>query len=339
MKILVYSAKKFEEVAFTRALKNEMFKKITADVKLELTFVEARLTPETAPLAKGFEAVCLFVTDHGDRSCIQKLSEAGVKLILLRSAGFNHVAVAEAKRLGIKVLRVPRYSPEAVAEFSVGLYLCLNRKIHRAHDRVREGNFSIEGLMGHNIAGQTIGIIGTGNIGRCVAQIYKGFGAHVVAYDTKQDLFWSQKTGVTYVGFQELLENSNVVSLHVPLNESTRHLLNAKTFEQLKPKAYLINTSRGALVETDSLIAALKSCHLSGAALDVYEEEENLFFKDMSEEIIHDDRFSALKSYPNVLITSHQAFLTEEAVAQITATTLQNACDWHFAKPLANEVI
>ncbi len=333
MKILIYSAKKFEVHFFEK-----MILELKLQDRLELSFTDVNLNFKTAILAQGFSSVCVFVTDQVNALCLEKLSEQGIKVILLRSAGFNHVDSQKAQLLGMTVLRVPRYSPEAIAEFTLGLYLCLNRKIHRAHDRIREGNFSIEGLMGHNVSGQTVGVIGTGAIGKCVAQIYRGFGANVLAHDLTQDRVWAQKNGVGYVNLETLLKSSHVVTLHIPLNSSTRHILNAESFAKMKSQSYLINTSRGALVETEALINSIKSKHLAGAALDVYEEEESLFFKDLSEEIIDDDHFSILSRFPNVLVTSHQAFLTQEAVTEIVHITLMNAISWLDKKPLLNSI-
>ncbi len=275
-------------------------------------------------MAKGFDAVCVFVTDRLDEKCLEKIYAAGVRKILLRSAGFNHVNVAVAKTLGLSVARVPKYSPEAIAEFAVGLYLCLNRKIHRAHNRVREGNFSLEGLVGSNIHLKTVGIVGTGNIGKCAAQIFRGFGAYVVAYDIAPDNAWAEENNIRYVSFEELLKKSDIISLHVPLNTETKNLINSQNLEMIKSGAYLINTSRGGLIDTRALVKALKSKKIAGAALDVYEEEENLFFSDHSDDIIDDDIIARLMTFPNVLITSHQAFLTQEALEQIATTTIGN---------------
>lgn len=333
MKILIYSTKDFERKAFNTALQEMNFANL-----IDISFTNANLTLETVALASGFSAICLFVTDFANKECLQKLKELGVKVLLLRSAGFNHIDCKAASQLDIKVLRVPRYSPEAVAEFTVGLYLCLNRKIHRAHDRIREGNFSIDGLMGHTVSGQTIGIVGTGNIGKCVAQIFRGFGAQVLASDLSPDIPWANSNNVRYVDFQNLLQSSDVITLHIPLMPTTQHILNTESFLQMKSQAYIVNTSRGGLVDTEALIYALKQKKLAGAALDVYEEEEHIFFKDLSDEIIEDDRFSVLSSFPNVLVTSHQAFLTHEAVTQIVHTTLENAIDWLQKKPLLNAV-
>lgn len=333
MKMLIYSTKDFERKAFNDALQEMDLANL-----IEISFTNANLTLETVALAAGFSAICLFVTDLANKECLQRLKEQGIKVLLLRSAGFNHIDCKAANELDLTVLRVPRYSPEAVAEFTVGLYLCLNRKIHRAHDRVKEGNFSIDGLMGHTVSGQTVGVVGTGNIGKCVAQIFRGFGAQVLAFDLSPDIPWANSNNIRYLDFQNLLKSSDVITLHIPLMPTTKHILNTKAFLQMKSQAYIVNTSRGGLVDTEALIYALKQKKLGGAALDVYEEEEHIFFKDLSDEIIADDRFSVLSSFPNVLVTSPQAFLTHEAVTQIVHTTFENAIDWLQKKPLVNAV-
>ncbi|OQW49202.1 MAG: hypothetical protein A4S09_03805 [Proteobacteria bacterium SG_bin7] len=319
-RVLVTSTKPFEEEAFSRCLPKSI-----DESDIQWTFTDAFLKTETAEIVRGYQAVCVFVTDKLDASCLQKLREYGVSLLLLRSAGFNHVDVEAAKRFGMKVARVPKYSPEAVAEFAVALYLCLNRKIHKAHDRIREGNFSLSGLVGLNVSNQVVGILGTGNIGKKTAQIFRGFGAKVVACDISPDRVWAKEHEVEYVDLSFLLNISDVVSLHVPLNSSTKAILNSETFSKMKHHSFLINTSRGGLVDTRALIKSLKAKKLAGAALDVYEEEENIFFKDHSEDIIDDDILVRLMTFPNVLITSHQAFLTQEALGQIAETTISNA--------------
>lgn len=316
-KVLMTSTKPFEKELFEQCLSKN----------LEFTYTDTFLKTETAEIAKGFDSVCVFVTDKLDAPCLEKLNRYGVKLLALRSAGFNHVDVVVAKSLGMKVARVPKYSPQAIAEFAVGLYLCLNRKIHRAHNRVREGNFSLSGLVGADVHKQTIGIVGTGNIGKHTAQIFRGFGAKVLATDMTPDTVWARKFGIEYVGLEDLLKLSDVVSLHIPLNSQTKNILDEERFALMKNHSYLINTSRGGLVHTRALIKNLKSKKLSGAALDVYEEEESVFFKDHSDEIIDDDVLMRLMTFPNVLITSHQAFLTKEALKQIADVTILNIED------------
>jgi D-lactate dehydrogenase len=285
----------------------------------DLRFFDARLERKTAKLAAESEAVCVFVNDVLDRPTLTALRETGVRLIALRSAGYNHVDLVAARELGLTVTRVPDYSPYAVAEHAVALLLALNRKLHRAYNRVRESNFSLEGLVGFDLHGKTVGIVGTGKIGAVFAKIMAGFGCRLLAFDA----FPRTDLPVTYVDSARLLAESDVISLHVPLLPETRHFLNATTIAQLKPGAFIINTSRGALIEAHALLDALKSGHIGGAALDVYEEEAGIFFHDLSGEVLQDDVLARLISMPNVLITSHQAFLTREALANIAKTTLE----------------
>ena len=286
----------------------------------ELHFFGARLEEKTARLAAGSGAICAFVNDSLNRPTLTILHEVGVRLLALRCAGYNNVDLTAARDLGLTVVRVPDYSPYAVAEHAVALLLALNRKLHRAYNRVRESNFSLEGLVGFDLHGKTVGIVGTGKIGAVFARIVAGFGCRVLAYDAypRTDL------PVTYVGAATLLAESDVISLHVPLLPDTRHFLNATTIAQLKPGVFIVNTSRGALIEAQALVEALKSGHIGGAALDVYEEEAGIFFHDLSGEVLQDDVLARLISLPNVLITSHQAFLTHEALANIAHTTLEN---------------
>jgi D-lactate dehydrogenase len=285
----------------------------------DLRFFDARLDRKTATLAADSEAICAFVNDVLDWPTLTALREMGVRLIALRSAGYNNVDLVAARELGLTVARVPDYSPYAVAEHAVALLLALNRKLHRAYNRVRESNFSLEGLVGFDLHGKTVGIVGTGKIGAVFAKIMAGFGCRLLAFD----VFPRTDLPVTYVDPARLLAESDVISLHVPLLPETRHFLTAKTIAQLKPGAFIINTSRGGLIETQALIDALKSGHIGGAALDVYEEEAGIFFHDLSGEVLQDDVLARLISLPNVLITSHQAFLTCEALANIAKTTLE----------------
>jgi D-lactate dehydrogenase len=287
----------------------------------ELRFFTARLEQKTASLAAGSEAICAFVNDLLDRPTLTALHESGVRLIALRCAGFNNVDLAAAQELGLTVTRVPDYSPYAVAEHAVALLLALNRKLPRAYNRVRESNFSLEGLVGFDLHGKTVGVVGTGKIGAVFARIMSGFGCRLLAFDA----FPRTDLPVSYVDAAQLLAESDVISLHVPLLPETRYFLNATTIARLKPGAFIINTSRGALIETQALLDALKCGHLGGAALDVYEEEAGIFFHDLSGKVLQDDVLSRLISLPNVLITSHQAFLTHEALANIAATTLETA--------------
>jgi len=287
-------------------------------------FLEFRLSRETAPAAQGAQAVCVFVNDQVDRPCLQALAALGVKLVALRCTGFNNVDVAAAKEVGVAVTRVPAYSPYAVAEHAVALLLTLNRKIHRSFNRVRELNFSLNGLVGTDLNGKTAGIIGTGKIGRIVARILRGFGMKVVAYDPFPNREWAAAEGVAYLDPTALAATSDVISLHVPLTPETRHIIRTETVNKMKPGAILINVSRGALIDTTALIEGLKSGRLGGVALDVYEEEEGIFFEDLSGQVLQDDELARMLTFPNVLITAHQAFLTREALNDIARTTAAN---------------
>lgn len=291
---------------------------------IEWTFHDFRLTTETAATAAGMDAVCVFVNDRLDRSCLEKLAEAGVKRVALRCAGFNQVDLQAAKSLGISVTRVPAYSPHAVAEHTVALLMTLNRKIHRAYNRVREHNFSLAGLVGFDLYGKTVGIIGTGKIGRCTAEIFRGFGCQVLAHDPFPVTDWASQQGIVYAPLDDLFSQADIISLHLPLTPESHHLIDASTIARMKSGAYLINTSRGKLVDTPAVIEALKSGHLGGVALDVYEEEEGIFFEDHSGHALRDDTLALLLSLPNVLITSHQAFLTQEALGEIARVTVAN---------------
>ena len=286
----------------------------------ELVFLEAHLSPRTALLAQGCEAVCTFVNDPLPATTLTVLHGLGVRLIALRCAGFNQVDLSAAARLGMTVARVPAYSPFAVAEHAVALILTLNRNIHRAYNRVREGNFQLEGLLGFDLHGKTIGVIGTGKIGAIFATIMRGFGTRVLAYDP----YPNADLAVEYVTLEELLSQSDVVSLHCPLTPQTQHLIGVSSLKRFKRGAMLVNTSRGALIDTPAAIEALKSGQIGALALDVYEEEGDLFFENLSNSVIQDDVFSRLLTFPNVLITGHQAFFTREALENIARTTLQN---------------
>lgn len=318
MKIAFFSVHAFEKPFLIAA--NERYGH-------DLHFFESRLTSETAQLTKSFEAVSCFVTDELNKAAIDKLAKEDVKLIALRTAGFNHVDIRAAKEKGICVLRVPAYSPHAVAEFTVGMILTLNRKIHRAYYRVRENNFSLDGLMGFELYGKTVGIIGTGKIGAIFAKIMHGFGCKLLAHDPIHNPD-CEKLGVHYVGLDELYQLSDIISLHCPLLRETEHIINAKAIEKMKPHVMIINTGRGKLLDTAAVIHALKRQKIGYLGIDVYEEEENLFFEDLSETIIQDDVFARLQTFPNVLITGHQAFFTEKAVTNIAETTLKNIHDF-----------
>jgi len=301
---------------------------------LEWQFHEARLNAGTAAVASGAEAVCVFVNDRVDAAAVEKLRGLGVRLIALRCAGYNNVDLAAAAKAGLAVVRVPAYSPHAVAEHTVGLLLALNRKIHRAYNRVREHNFSLNGLVGFDLHGKTVGIVGTGRIGRIAAKIFRGFDCAVLAYDPYGDADWAKGAGVRYVELGELLARSDVVSLHLPLTPESHHLLNAERMRGMKRGAYLLNTSRGKLVDTTALIEGLKSGQLGGVALDVYEEEEGVFFEDLSDQVLLDDELSRLLTFPNVLVTSHQAFLTHEALSEIARVTAHNVRQFAAGQPM-----
>ena len=329
MKVAVFSSKPYEQ---------EYLDKFNIEGKHELVYFEASLNADTTNLAAGFEAVCVFVSDKIDKFTIEKLAKEGIKLIDLRSAGFNNVDIEAAAANHIKVMRVPAYSPQAVAEHAVAVILTLNRKTHKAYNRVREGNFSVENLMGFNLFEKTVGIIGTGKIGRAFAQIMLGFGCKVIAHDTQESEDMKRK-GVKYKTFDEVLRESDIVSLHCPLTPETKYIFDSTAFSKMKRGVMLINTSRGGLLKTSDAIGALKSGQLGYLGIDVYEQEERLFFKDLSESIIEDDIIERLMSFHNVLITPHQGFFTHEALDQIAITTIKNFTDFEKGLPLENEVI
>ncbi len=289
-----------------------------------LTFLEPRLTPQTTGLAADHDAVCVFVNDEVSGAALQDLADLGVRLVLTRSAGYNHIDLPVAQRLGMTVARVPAYSPYAVAEHTLALLLALNRKLHRAYVRVRDQNFSLAGLEGFDLHGKTIGVIGTGTIGTVFARLMRGFHCELLAHDPAPNEEIPRLRG-TYVKLDELVERSHMISLHCPLVPQTHHLLDAARFAQMQPGTLVVNTSRGGLIDAAAAVESLKARHLGGLAIDVYEEEADLFFEDRSEQILTDDTFARLLSFPNVLITSHQAFFTTEALTNIAATTLANA--------------
>lgn len=327
MKAIIFDAKKYDYETLRAA--NQ-----ASGARHELVFVESQLNEQTATLADGFRAVSIFVNDDASAPVLERLARGGVRLLALRSTGFNHVDLNAAARCGITVMRVAHYSPYAVAEFAVALLLAVNRKIHRAYNRAREGNFLLDGLQGRDIHGRTVGVIGTGRIGAVFARIMAGFGVALLGYDVAPNPECVQ-LGMRYCSLDELLAQSDIVSLHAPLLPETYHLINAETLAKMKPGAILINTSRGALVDAEALIEALKSGRVGAVGLDVYEEEDNLFFRDRSDQIITDDVFARLMTFPNVLITGHQAFFTHEALAQIAETTIRNLSDFEAGR--ANE--
>ncbi|MBI0249927.1 2-hydroxyacid dehydrogenase, partial [Yersinia pestis subsp. pestis] len=301
----------------------------------ELEFFDFLLTPKTAKMAEGCQAVCLFVNDDGCREILTELATIGVKILALRCAGFNNVDLEAAKELGIQVVRVPAYSPEAVAEHTVGMMLSLNRRIHRAYQRTRDANFSLEGLIGFNMHNRTAGIIGTGKIGVATMRILKGFGMRLLAFDpypSEQAL----ELGAEYVDLKTLYAESDVISLHCPMTPENHHLLNKQSFDQMKDGVMIINTSRGGLIDSTAAIDALKQQKIGSLGMDVYENERDLFFEDKSNDVIQDDVFRRLSSCHNVLFTGHQAFLTEEALTSISVTTLQNIAQLDKGEPCPN---
>ncbi len=321
----------------TKSYDREYFDLCNINSKHTLTYFEESLNPNTAELAKGYEVVCVFVNDKLDKPIIDKLSENGVKLIALRCAGFNNVDLVAALAKHIKVVRVPAYSPQAVAEHTVALILTLNRKTHKAYNRIREGNFSVEKLTGFNLFNKTIGVIGTGKIGTAFCDIMLGFGCKILANDIIESDTLKEK-GVLYKTFDEILINSDIISLHCPLSPQTNHLINNAAFAKMKNGVMLINTSRGALIKTTDAIEALKDEKMGYLGIDVYEQEEKLFFRDLSENIIQDEILLRLIGFPNVLITAHQGFLTKEALEQIAMTTLKNISNFKNGVHLENEV-
>jgi D-lactate dehydrogenase len=322
----------------TKAYDRRFLDLANADFGHDLTWFEARLDDTTAPLADGFDAVCVFVNDRLDAAALSRLAQGGVRAVALRCAGYNNVDLRAAETLGLTVIRVPAYSPEAVAEFTLGLLLAMNRNIPRASARVRENNFALDGLIGRNLSGRTAGVVGTGRIGALVARALKlGFGCEVLAHDVVEDPALTQ-IGVRYVDREILLRQSDIISLHCPLTPETRHLIDGPTLAAARPRVMIVNTSRGALIDTQALIDALKSHRVGGVALDVYEQEGDLFFEDLSNEIVQDDVFQRLLTFPNVLVTGHQAFLTEEALTAIAVTTLSGLAEIEAGRLPANRV-
>ena len=315
-----FSAHSYDRETFTAAASQRF-----PDDGFRFEFDSVVLDAHSAKLAEGADAVCVFVNDDVSAPVLEQLAALGVRAVLLRCAGFNNVDLEAAERLGISVARVPAYSPEAVAEHAIALYLALNRRIHRAYNRVREGNFALHGLMGRTVHGKTVGVIGTGRIGAAAARIFHGFGTEVLVHDPVHN---PALDGIAErVELRELLFRSDIVSLHCPLTPETHHLIDADRLAIMKPDAVLVNTSRGPLIDTAAVIQALKRHRLGGLAIDVYEQEGDLFFSDRSSEIIDDDVFVRLSGFPNVIVTGHQAFFTEEAVDEIVDTTLQNWID------------
>ena len=328
-KIAFFGTKPYDRESFDQA--NEAY-------GFDIRYFKGHLTPESAILAQGAAAVCIFVNDTADAAAIHALKEQGVPLIALRCAGFNNVDLEAAARDGITMVRVPAYSPYAVAEHAVALMLALNRKIHRAYWRTRDGNFALHGLMGFDMHGKTAGIIGTGKIARILIRILRGFGMEVLGYDLYPDEAFAREVGMRYVTLDELYAQSDIISLHCPLTEQTRYLIDSSAIERMKPGVVLINTGRGQLIHSQALIDGLKEKKIGAAGLDVYEEEGDYFYEDKSDKIIDDDTLARLLSFNNVIVTSHQGFFTREALANIAETTLSNIRDFTEGRPLANEV-
>ena len=328
MKILFYDTKSYDRESFQEALKD--FPSVTVE------YTKSDLDPRTAALSEGFDAVCAFVSSDAGTKTLEILHSKGIRLLLMRCAGFNNVDMDTAKKYGIRVMRVPGYSPEAVAEHAMALALACNRRLYKAYNKVRENDFSLTGLMGFNFYQKTAGIIGTGKIGAAMCRICHGFGMKVIAYDVFENP--ALKDFVTYVSLDELLAESDLISLHCPLMDSTYHLINIDTIKKMKDGVILVNTSRGALVKTEDLIEGIRMHKFAGVGLDVYEEETNNVFEDRSDEILEHSTTARLLSFPNVMITSHQGFFTREALSAIAETTLQNAMDFESGKESPNDV-
>ncbi|MCD0473072.1 2-hydroxyacid dehydrogenase [Flavobacterium sp. EDS] len=327
-KITFFSAQPYDKT---------FFNKHNCEFGFDLEFFETQLNKHTVNLIQSSNIICVFVNDIVDEAVIKQLAEKGVKIIALRCAGFNNVNLEVAKKYGIQVCRVPAYSPEAVAEHAMAMILTLNRKTHKAYNRVREQNFSLNGLLGFDLNGKTIGIIGTGNIGKAFSKIVKGFGCKILAYDIVANPEM-EKDGVVFTNLQTVFKESDIISLHCPLNEKTKHIINKDSLIHMKNNVMIINTSRGALIETASVIEALKEGKVGYLGIDVYEQEEKLFFRDLSEDIIKDDAIQRLMSFPNVLVTAHQAFFTSEALTQIVLVTYNNIKELLIKKDIENKL-
>ena len=329
MKLLFYDTKSYDRKSFERELQDY------PDIEIE--FLNADLGPRTASLAKGFDGVCAFVSSDVGSETLRILHDKGVGLVCLRCAGFNNVDMEKAREYGIRVFRVPGYSPEAVAEHAIALALSCNRRIYKAYNKVRENDFSLSGLMGYNLFQKTAGIVGTGKIGAAMCRICRGFGMRIIAYDVYQNE--ELKDFVEYVSLEELLRTSDLISLHCPLMDDTYHMINIDTIKQMKDGVIFVNTSRGALVKTEDLIEGIRLHKFAGVGLDVYEEETPNVFEDRSDEILEHSTTARLLSFPNVMITSHQGFFTREALLAIAETTLQNALDYQNNKKNPNEIV
>jgi D-lactate dehydrogenase len=328
MKVAVFSTKRYDRDFLDAA---------NASAGHQITYFDVPLELETAALARGHDAVCIFVNDKADAGVLEALSQGGTRLVALRCTGFNNVDLEAAARIGLKVVRVVTYSPYSVAEHAVALILAVNRKIHRAYNRTRDSNFSLDGLMGFDLHGKTVAVVGTGKIGRVFARIMMGFGCEVIGHD-KYPSAEFEALGGRYAEQGEIGARADIVSLHCPLTPETHHIINADTLSRAKPGAILVNTSRGGLVDTEAAIEALKSGQLGGMAIDVYEQEADLFFRDLSSTIISDDVFQRLLAFPNVIVTGHQAFFTREAVSTICETTISSITEFAAGQPLSNEI-
>lgn len=331
MKVAVFSTEPYDRIFLEQA-------NTEAKANHELVYFESRLEPKTVSLADGFPAICVFVNDNVNSETLEILAKQGTRLIALRCTGFNNVDIAKAAELGIKVVRVTVYSPYSVAEFVVAMIQVLNRKLHRAYNRIRDDNFSLNGLMGFDLHGRTVGIIGTGKIGIILGEIMHGFGCHLLGYDLYPNPKFEAIGDASYVDLPELLGNADIISLHCPLTPENHYLINADTIAQMKPSVTLINTSRGKLIDTKAVIDGIKSGQIGSLGLDVYEQEDSLFFRDLSGTIIQDDYIQLLQSFPNVLITSHQGFFTEEAISAIANTTIASITDFEQGNPLKDAV-
>lgn len=322
----------------TQPYDRDSFEQLRDAYGFDICYHRSHLNIHNVALAQGADAVCIFVNDTADAETVRALSAQGVKLLALRCAGFNNVDLREAARCGMPVVRVPAYSPHAVAEHAVALLLALNRKIHRAYWRTRDGNFSLHGLMGFDMYGKTAGLIGLGKIARELAKILRGFGMNVVAYDPYPDRLFAEEQRISLVTLDELYAKSDIISLHCPLTDDTKFIINAESIGKMKQGVMIINTGRGKLIRTEDLIEGLRTGRIGSAGLDVYEEEQNFFYEDRSDKMIDDDKLALLLMMPNVIVTSHQAFFTREAMHNIAVTTLQNISDWAAGRELKNEV-
>lgn len=329
LRVGVFSTKKYDRTFLTNA---------NVGAGHSLTFLEARLSAETLPLVEPFDAVCVFVNDHLTGPVLEALAARGIRFVVLRCAGFNNVNLRAASDVGIRVARVPAYSPNSVAEHALGLMLCLNRKFHRAFNRVREGNFALDGLLGFDLSRRTIGVVGTGKIGETFCRLVSGFGTRLLAFDVQKNPD-CEALGVRYVDIDTLFEECDVITLHCPLTPQTQHMINDDAISRMRTGVMLINTSRGGLLDTRAVIRGLKQGRIGYLGLDVYEEEEDLFFEDLSGSVLQDDVFARLLTFPNVLITGHQAFFTEEALSNIAHTTIANLTQFEQQGSATNEVV